>query len=85
MENLGLWTVEEVEFSKWGSLGRPCRNTDDSSAENRVDYTGPAQKATEGTAISRWPGDHPCDIFGKHCDYFSPLSLNMFLVYIRQF
>lgn len=52
MENTGTLDRKAVECCKWGLLGHPSTNLEDSSAKSNLDYRGPTQELSQGNNIS---------------------------------
>ena len=65
----GVWIKKAVECFKWGLVGHPSRNIEDTGAEGELNSGGLAQE------VSKNFRNHSCDILVKNvAGCFLPLS-----------
>lgn len=68
----GLWIRKVVEHLKWGLMGHPKRNMEESGAGSNVDHDYPAQEASEENNVTKWPRNCSCDTLLKNVVAFDP-------------
>lgn len=71
MWDLGMWFRKVIENFKLGLMNQISWSMEDSGAESNVNYNG-----FWGENISKWPGDHSCDILAKDVATFYPFPKN---------